>query len=92
MVFSDSLGSESQFDAVLIGAGIMSSTLAALLHELDPEMRTMARSMLGDNFQKSGLRIYWTPINRCPEGDGSLGNYMVFCDIDHKGLYERYST
>ncbi len=41
MVFTDSLGSESKFDAVLIGAGIMSSTLAALLHELEPEMRIL---------------------------------------------------
>jgi len=41
LVFFDSLGSESQFDAVLIGGGIMSSTLAALLHELDPEMRIL---------------------------------------------------
>ena len=41
MAFSDSLGSESQFDAVLVGAGIMSSTLAALLHELEPDMKIL---------------------------------------------------
>ncbi|AAP99464.1 MULTISPECIES: malate:quinone oxidoreductase [Prochlorococcus] len=41
MVLSDSLASDTRFDAVLIGAGIMSSTLAVLLHELDPEMRIL---------------------------------------------------
>jgi len=36
--FSGINGSEERFDAVLIGAGIMSSTLAVLLHELEPQM------------------------------------------------------
>ncbi|MFL0731145.1 MAG: malate:quinone oxidoreductase [Prochlorococcus sp.] len=30
---------QSRYDAVFVGAGIMSSTLAALLHELDPQLR-----------------------------------------------------
>ena len=30
-----------RYDAVLVGAGIMSATLAALLHELDPAMRLL---------------------------------------------------
>ena len=30
-----------RYDAVLVGAGIMSSTLASLLHALDPEMRLL---------------------------------------------------
>ncbi len=34
-------GSERRFDAVLIGAGIMSSTLAVLLHELEPQMNIL---------------------------------------------------
>ena len=38
MHLSGIVGSEDRYDAVLIGAGIMSSTLAVLLHELDPEM------------------------------------------------------
>ncbi|WP_269622455.1 malate:quinone oxidoreductase [Prochlorococcus marinus] len=41
MFASDSLGSETQFDAVLVGAGIMSSTLAVLLHELEPDMKIL---------------------------------------------------
>ena len=32
---------EASYDAVLVGAGIMSATLAALLHELDPQMRLL---------------------------------------------------
>ena len=30
---------EARYDAVLVGAGIMSATLAALLHELDLQLR-----------------------------------------------------
>ena len=30
-----------RYDAVLVGAGIMGATLAALLHELDPAMRLL---------------------------------------------------
>ncbi len=41
MVFSDSIDSESRFDAVLIGAGIMSSTLAVLLSELEPDLKIL---------------------------------------------------
>ncbi len=41
MIFSNALGSEARFDAVLIGAGIMSTTLAVLLHELEPELRIL---------------------------------------------------
>ncbi len=33
--------SETHYDAVLVGAGIMSATLAALLHELDPGLRLL---------------------------------------------------
>ncbi|KZR65744.1 malate:quinone oxidoreductase [Prochlorococcus sp. MIT 1303] len=41
MAVSDVAGSQSRYDAVLVGAGIMSATLAALLHELDPELRLL---------------------------------------------------
>ncbi len=41
MFISEAIGPEDRFDAVLIGAGIMSSTLAVLLHELDPCMRIL---------------------------------------------------
>ena len=36
MQHDGSFNSEARYDAVLVGAGIMSATLAALLHELDP--------------------------------------------------------
>ena len=32
---------EARYDAVLVGAGIMGATLAALLHELDPELNLL---------------------------------------------------
>ena len=41
MHLTEVLGSEERYDAVLVGAGIMSSTLAVLLHELDPELRLL---------------------------------------------------
>ena len=42
MVFhSGSIQSKNRFDAVLIGAGIMSSTLAILLNELEPGLRIL---------------------------------------------------
>jgi len=33
--------SENTYDAILVGAGIMSSTLAVLLHELEPDLRVL---------------------------------------------------
>ena len=41
MFISGLHGSENRFDAVLIGAGIMSSSLAFLLNELEPEMNIL---------------------------------------------------
>ena len=41
MFVTQALGSENRYDAVLIGAGVMSSTLAVLINELDPEMRVL---------------------------------------------------
>ena len=38
---SDVAASENCYDAILIGAGIMSSTLATLLNELDPDFRLL---------------------------------------------------
>ena len=39
MQHDGSFNPEARYDAVLVGAGIMSATLAALLHELDPQLR-----------------------------------------------------
>ncbi len=41
MPFSHLVGSENRYDAVLVGAGVMSATLASLLHKLDPNLRLL---------------------------------------------------
>ncbi len=41
MIASHQLGIEKSFDAVLVGAGIMSTTLAVLLSELDPDLKLL---------------------------------------------------
>ena len=41
MLNDGSIQCEARYDAVLVGAGIMSATLAALLHELDPQLRIL---------------------------------------------------
>ncbi len=41
MNVSESVGSENFYDAVLVGAGIMSATLAVLLNELDPDIKLL---------------------------------------------------
>ncbi|WP_392350494.1 malate:quinone oxidoreductase [Parasynechococcus sp.] len=41
MLNDGSTQSEARYDAVLVGAGIMSATLAALLHELDPQLKLL---------------------------------------------------
>ena len=38
----------NQYDAVLVGSGIMSSTLAVLLHELEPNLRLLIIERLGE--------------------------------------------
>jgi len=38
---TSALDSENTYDAILVGAGIMSSTLAVLLHELEPDLRVV---------------------------------------------------
>ncbi len=41
MLKNNAPGSENTYDAILVGAGVMSSTLAVLLHELDPDLRLL---------------------------------------------------
>ena len=41
MFTKSTLDSENTYDAILVGAGIMSSTLAVLLHELEPDLRVL---------------------------------------------------
>lgn len=59
-------------DVVLIGAGIMSSTLAALLRELDPSLSMMMFETLGDCGQESSFA--WNNA-----GTGHAGN----CELNY---------
>ncbi len=47
LIFSESLGSVDRYDAVLVGGGIMSATLASLLSELEPGLRLLIVERLG---------------------------------------------
>tara|TARA_Y100001968_G_scaffold330301_1_gene381790 strand:- start:1196 stop:2695 length:1500 start_codon:yes stop_codon:yes gene_type:complete len=74
-------GSENIYDAVLIGAGVMSSTLAALLNELEPQMRILIVERLSEPGLESSFalnnagtghaancELNYTPMN----SDGSI--------------------
>ncbi|WP_320675061.1 malate:quinone oxidoreductase [Prochlorococcus sp. MIT 1341] len=47
MAFSQLDNTDSRYDAVMVGAGIMSATLASLLHKLDPTLRLLIVERLG---------------------------------------------
>jgi len=79
--------SESTYDAILVGAGIMSSTLALLLHELDPDLRLLIVERLSSAGLESSCAINnagtghaancelnYTPILE----DGSLSTIKAF--------------
>src|SRR3954468_7021560 len=68
-------------EIILVGAGIMSTTLAMLLKELDPELKIEIHELLGDAAQESSnawnnagtghaalCELNYTPENR----DGSI--------------------
>ncbi len=48
MLDTDLINPDKSYDAVLVGAGIMSATLAALLHELDPSMHLLMLERLDE--------------------------------------------
>ena len=54
-----------RYDAVLVGAGIMGATLAALLHELDPAMRLLMLERL-DGLRWRAVRQPITPAPAMP--------------------------
>ena len=81
MQVNRSLQSEGSYDAVLVGAGIMSSTLAVLLNELEPGISVLiVEKLLGSGLESSfGLNnagtghaanceLNYTPIGK----DGSI--------------------
>ncbi len=57
MFVSAEPGSESRYDAVLVGAGIMGATLAVLLHELDPEIRLLMVERLNSHGLESTAAV-----------------------------------
>ncbi len=79
--------SENTYDAVLVGAGIMSSTLAVLMHELEPDLRLLVVERLSSAGLESSCaknnagtghaancELNYTPI----EEDGSLSTTKAF--------------
>ena len=52
-----SFSADARFDAVLVGAGIMSATLAALLQELDPGLRLLLVERLEGPAQESSAAV-----------------------------------
>ncbi len=79
--------SENTYDAILVGAGIMSSTLAVLLHELDPNLRLLIVERLSSAGLESSCaknnagtghaancELNYTPI----QADGSLSTTKAF--------------
>ncbi|KGG26735.1 MULTISPECIES: malate:quinone oxidoreductase [unclassified Prochlorococcus] len=75
MAVSDVSGSQSRYDAVLVGAGIMSATLAALLHELDPQLRLL----MVERLQAPGLESS-AAVNNA--GTGHAAN----CELNYTPL------
>ena len=80
-------GSENTYDAILVGAGIMSSTLAVLLHELEPDLRLLVVERLSSAGLESSCamnnagtghaancELNYTPIQE----DGSLSTTKAF--------------
>ena len=78
---------ENTYDAILVGAGIMSSTLAVLLHELAPDLRILIIERLPSAGLESSCalnnagtghaancELNYTPI----QNDGSLGLTKAF--------------
>lgn len=47
----------NSYDVVLVGAGIMSATLATLLHELDPDLRMLLVERLEGPAQESSAAV-----------------------------------
>ncbi len=75
-------GSESRYDAVLVGAGIMSATLATLLNELDPNIRLLVIERL----EEPGLESS-AAINNA--GTGHAANCELnYTPLNNQGSFE----
>ena len=69
--------SENTYDAILVGAGIMSSTLAVLLHELDPDLRLLVVERLSS----SGLE------SSCAKNNAGTG-HAANCELNYTPIQE----
>ncbi len=87
MFHTSASDSENTYDAILVGAGIMSSTLAVLLHELDPDLRLLIVERLSSPGLESSsaknnagtghaanCELNYTPIQK----DGSISTNKAF--------------
>ena len=69
--------SESTYDAILVGAGIMSSTLALLLHELDPDLRLL----IVERLSSAGLE------SSCAKNNAGTG-HAANCELNYTPILE----
>ena len=69
--------SENTYDAILVGAGIMSSTLAVMLHELEPDLRLL----IVERLSSPGLESSSAKNNA---GTGHAAN----CELNYTPLQE----
>tara|TARA_Y100001968_G_scaffold42730_5_gene32817 strand:+ start:629 stop:2122 length:1494 start_codon:yes stop_codon:yes gene_type:complete len=69
------IGSECRYDAVLVGAGIMSTTLAVLLKEVEPDMRLL----IVEKLESPGLESSFALNNA---GTGHAAN----CELNYTPL------
>ncbi|WP_269612335.1 malate:quinone oxidoreductase [Prochlorococcus marinus] len=69
--------SENTYDAILVGAGIMSSTLAVLLHELEPDLRLLVVERLSS----AGLE------SSCAKNNAGTG-HAANCELNYTPIQE----
>ena len=69
--------SENTYDAILVGAGIMSSTLAVLLHELEPDLRLLVVERLSS----AGLE------SSCAKNNAGTG-HAANCELNYTPIQD----
>ena len=77
MFTQSTLDSENTYDAILVGAGIMSSTLAVLLHELEPDLRLLVVEKLSS----AGLE------SSCAKNNAGTG-HAANCELNYTPIQE----
>ncbi len=69
--------SENTYDVILVGAGIMSSTLAVLLHELEPDLRLL----IVERLSSAGLE------SSCAKNNAGTG-HAANCELNYTPIQE----